>query len=64
MPPPVLEIFKVWDGGLLPPYFPVKERLVGLTPMAGGKDEPAVIVNVTGTATDEAPVALTAIVPW
>jgi hypothetical protein len=64
MPPPVLEICKVWDGGLLAPYFPVKERFVGLTPMAGGKAEPVVTVNVTGTATDEAPVALTTIVPW
>jgi hypothetical protein len=40
----------------------VKERLVGLAPIAGGR-EAAVTVNVTGMVTGEAPVALRVTAP-
>jgi hypothetical protein len=53
VPPPVLLMLRVWVAGLVPPWAPAKERLVGLAPMAGA----AVMVNVTGTVTEEAPVA-------
>jgi hypothetical protein len=36
VPPPVLLIVTVWAAGLLPPCCAVKDRLVGLMPMAGG----------------------------
>ena len=35
VPPPVLLMFKVCVEGLLPPCWAVKERLVGLVPIAG-----------------------------
>ena len=35
-PPPWLLMLKVWVAGLAPPCVAVKERLVGLAPMAGG----------------------------
>ena len=36
VPSPVLLMLKVWVAGFAPPCVPVKERLVGLAPMAGG----------------------------
>jgi len=56
VPPPVLLMLKVWVAGLVPPCVAAKERLVGLTPMAGGTGA-VVTVNVTGTVTEDAPVA-------
>jgi hypothetical protein len=35
VPPPVLLMLRVWLAGLLPPWVAVKERLVGLAPIAG-----------------------------
>ena len=35
MPPPVLRMLSVWAAGLAPPCVAVKERLVGLAPIAG-----------------------------
>lgn len=55
VPPPWLLIFKVWVAGLTP-RIAVKERLVGLIPIAGGTGAVAT-VSVTGTVTDEAPEA-------
>ncbi len=57
MPPPVLLMLKVLGAGLTPGVA-VKERLVGLIPMAGGTGAVAT-VSVTGTLTDEAPEACT-----
>jgi hypothetical protein len=62
VPPPVLLIVNNLGAGLLPPWVAVKERLVGLAPMAGGTGA-VVTVNVTGTVTLEAPVAASIIVP-
>jgi hypothetical protein len=62
VPPPVLLIFKVWAVGLVPPCVAVKDRLSGLAPIAGGTGA-AVTVNVTGTVTLAAPVAVRVIVP-
>ena len=56
-PPPVLLMFKVRGAGLPPPCWAVKDRLVGLTPMAGGTGA-AVMVNATGIATVAVPGAL------
>jgi hypothetical protein len=61
VPPPVLLILRVWLAGLPPPCWAVKEKLVGLAPIAGGAGA-AVTVNVTGTETVVAPVALSVIV--
>jgi hypothetical protein len=61
-PPPVLLMLTVWAAGLAPPWVAVKERLVGLAPMAGGTGA-AATVNVTGTETGAAPVALMVTVP-
>ena len=36
VPPPVLLMLTVWAAGLLPPCWAVKEKLVGLAPIAGG----------------------------
>ena len=44
---PVLLMVKVWAGGLLPPCCTVKDRLVGIKPMAGGTGA-AVTVKETG----------------
>jgi hypothetical protein len=55
-PPPVLLMLRDWVAGLPPPCVTTKERLVGLAPIAGGTGAVA-IVNVTGTATKEAPEA-------
>ena len=55
VPPPWLLIFKVWGAGLAPAVA-VKERLVGLIPMAGGTGAVATM-SVTGTLTEEAPEA-------
>jgi hypothetical protein len=49
-------MLRVWVAGSAPPFIAVKERLVGLTPMAGGTGAVAT-VNVTGTVTEAAPVA-------
>jgi hypothetical protein len=49
-------MLRVWVAGSEPPLLAVKERLVGLTPMAGGTEAVAT-VNVTGTVTGSAPVA-------
>ena len=57
VPPPVLLMLKVLGAGLTPGVA-VKERLVGLIPMAGGTGAVAT-VSVTGTETDEAPEACT-----
>ena len=62
VPPPVLLMLRVWAMGLPPPCWAVKDRLVGLAPMAGGTGA-VVTVNVTGTVTEEAPVALIVTVP-
>jgi hypothetical protein len=62
VPPPVLLMRKVWVAGLAPPCVPVKERFVGLVPIAGGTGAVAT-VNVTGTVTEEAPVAFMITVP-
>ncbi len=35
MPPPVLLMLRVCEAGLTPPWVAVKDRLVGLAPMAG-----------------------------
>ena len=35
VPPPVLLMLSVWAAGLAPPCWAVKERLVGLAPIAG-----------------------------
>jgi hypothetical protein len=61
VPPPVLLMVKVWAVGLAPARA-VKEKLAGLAPMAGGRGA-VVTVNVTGTMTEEAPVALSITVP-
>jgi len=62
VPPPVLLIVSNLGAELLPPWVAENERLVGLTPMAGGTGA-VVTVNVTGTVTLEAPVAASVIVP-
>ena len=62
VPPPVLLRLRVWVAGLLAPCWAVKERLVGLAPMAGGTGA-AVTVNVTGTVTVGTPVAVIVAVP-
>ena len=54
---PVLLMVKVWAGGLLPPCCAVKDRLMGVMPMAGGMGA-AVTVKETGTVTGVAPDAL------
>ena len=62
VPPPVLLMLTVWAEGLAPPCWAVKDRLVGLAPMAGGTGA-VVTVKVTGTVTGVAPVALRVMVP-
>ena len=61
VPPPWLLIFKVWGAGLAPAVA-VKERLVGLIPMAGGTGAVATM-SVTGTLTEEAPEAFIVTAP-
>jgi hypothetical protein len=61
-PPPVLLMLTVCEAGLVPPWVAVKERLVGLMPMAGGTGA-AVTVKDTGTTTALAPGAVRVIVP-
>jgi hypothetical protein len=46
VPLPVLLMLKVWPVGLLPPCWAVKERLVGLAPIAG-------LTESTGTEVGE-----------
>ena len=46
VPPPVLLIFRVWAMGLPPPCWAVKDRLVGLAPIAG-------LTETTGTKAGE-----------
>ena len=55
VPPPVLLMVTVWVVGLAPPCWAVKDRLVGLAPIAGGTGE-ALTVKVTGTVTGVTPV--------
>jgi hypothetical protein len=62
VPPPVLLIFRVLAMGLPPPCWAVKDRLIGLAPIAGGTGA-AVTVNVMGTVTVVAPVAESVIKP-
>ena len=62
VPPPVLLTLKLWAAGLHPPCWAVKDKLVGLIPMAGGIAA-AVTVNATGIVTDAVPVALRVMVP-
>jgi hypothetical protein len=62
VPPPALLILKVCAVGLLPPCWAVKDRLVGLVLIVGGTGA-GVTVNVTGTVTEEAPVALMVTAP-
>ena len=62
VPPPVLLMLTVWVAGLAPPCVAVKAKLAGLALMAGGT-EAAVTVNVTGTVTVVAPVAVCVIKP-
>ena len=54
VPPPVLLMARVCVAGLLPPCVAVKERLMGLAPMAGGTGA-AVTVKETGTEVTPAP---------
>jgi hypothetical protein len=61
VPPPVLLIVRVWVAGL-DPAWAVKEKLVGLAPIAGATGA-VVTVRETGTMTGEAPVALSITVP-
>lgn len=61
VPPPVLLIVNVCAAGLAP-VCAVNEKLAGLAPIAGAAGG-AVTVNVTGIVMEEAPVALTVIVP-
>jgi hypothetical protein len=60
VPPPVLLMLRVCVAGFAPPWVAVKARLVGLKFRAGGA---GVTVNVTGTVTEAAPVALTMMLP-
>jgi hypothetical protein len=62
VPPPWLLMFKVCGAGLAPGVA-VKERLVGLIPMAGGTGAVATM-SVTGTLTEEAPEAFIVTVLW
>ena len=62
VPPPVLLIFRVWAMGLPPPCWAANDRLVGLTPIAGGTGA-AVTVSATGRVTVVAPVAESVIRP-
>jgi hypothetical protein len=62
VPPPVLLMLTVWLAGLLPACCAVKEKLVGLAPMAGGTGA-AVTVKETGTVTVVALGALMVTVP-
>ena len=62
VPPPVLLMLRVCEAGLTPPWVAVKDRLVGLIPIAGGTGA-AVTVKATGTVTEGAPVALRVTVP-
>jgi hypothetical protein len=62
VPPPVLLMLRVLAAGLLPPCWAVKDRLVGLAPIAGGTGA-AVTVSATGTVTVVAPVAASVISP-
>jgi hypothetical protein len=55
-------MFKVCGAGLAPGVA-VKERLVGLIPMAGGTGAVATM-SVTGTLTEEAPEAFIVTVLW
>ena len=55
VPPPLFVMATVCAGGLLPPCWAVKARLVGLMPMAGETGAAAETVNVTGTVTEDAP---------
>lgn len=61
VPPPVLLMLRVCVAGLLPPCVAVKEKFVGLAPMAGGTGA-AVMMKETGTVTVVAPGALRVIV--
>lgn len=61
VPPPVLLIVNVCEAGLLPLCCAVKDKLIGLNPIAGGVGG-AATVNVTGIETAVAPVALMVIV--
>jgi hypothetical protein len=55
-------MLRVLAAGLLPPCWAVKDRLVGLAPIAGGAAA-AVTVKVTGTVTGEIPVAASVTTP-
>jgi len=61
VPPPVLLMLSVWAAGLPPPRWTVKEKLVGLAPMAGGTGAGA-IVRLTGMVIVEVPTAFTMII--
>lgn len=61
VPPPVLLMFSVWVAGLPLPRWTVKEKLVGLVPMAGGTGAGAT-VKLTGMVIAGVPTALTVIV--
>src|SRR5215831_15222028 len=62
VPLPVLLRLTVWAAGVLPPCCAVKDRLVGVAPIAGGTGA-AVTVKLTGTMTGVAPVALRVTAP-
>ncbi len=54
--PPVLLMLTVWAAGLLPPCWAVKDRLVGLAPIAGGAAAGgAVVVVVVGVRSCDRP---------
>jgi hypothetical protein len=55
-------MLKVWGTGLPPPWVAMKEKLVGLAPIAGGMGTVAML-KVTGTITEEAPGAFTVTAP-
>ena len=48
VPTPFLRIARVRAAGLLPPCCVVKEKLVGLAPIAGGTEASGVTVKDTG----------------
>lgn len=61
VPPPVLLMFSVWAAGLPSPRWTVKDKPVGLVPMAGGTGAGAT-VRFTGMVIVGAPTAFTVII--
>ncbi len=56
VPPPVLPMLTIWVAGLPPPCWAVKDRLLGLAPIAGGAAAGgAVVVVVVGVRSCDRP---------